>query len=172
MLKTKEKNITSYILIVEDDPDQMGLLAHFAHGEFKRIMADDNTTEAQRLKIQSIKIISATNIRALEKAVHAHKNILLAILDCNIPDTKDQAPHDQFIKTAYKITGQHRAADIVVKSLPNTPITMISSMSRFQKIVTRYYENEHDVHINFIRKKDMDIIKNNIAYYLRKHINE
>ena len=56
MLKTKEKNITSYILIVEDDPDQIGLLAHFAHGEFKRIMADDNTTEAQRLKIQNIKI--------------------------------------------------------------------------------------------------------------------
>ena len=170
MLKS-DKNISSYILIIEDDPDQMGLLVDFAQEEMKKIISNEHFDDAQLVEIKNIKIITATNIKALEKAIQTHKNILLAILDCNIPDTKGGSPHDQFIKTAYKITGQHKAVDIVSKHLPDTPITMISSMNRFQKIVTQYYESKHDLSINFIRKSDFEIIKKNIAYYLRKHLN-
>lgn len=174
MLKTnanlKEKNSSSYILIIEDDPDQMSLLVDFAQQEMTRIISNEHFDESQLRETQNIKVITATNIFSLKKAIQTHKNILLAILDCNIPDSKGGAPHDQFVKTAYKITGQHKAVDIVSKYLPGTPITMISSMNRFKKIVTQYYESKHDLSINFIRKRDAEIIKKNIAYYLRKHL--
>lgn len=175
MFKSKkdfqEESSTSYIIIIEDDPEQMSLLSNFARSALHEISSSENIEDDQRQKIKEIKLITATNIHALEQAVQIHKNVLLAILDCNIPDNNGGQPHDQFVKTNYKITGQHKAVDIVTKHLPSTPITMISSMNRFQKIVTQYYENKHNLNINFIRKSDFNIIKKNIGYYLRKHIN-
>jgi len=165
-----EKDINSHILIVEDDLDQMGLLVSFAQEEIQALLNSENTDNSQKLKISNIKIITASNIGSLEKAVKIHNNVLLAILDCNIPDTKGGIPHDQFIKTGHKITGQHRTADLVTKNLVGTPVTMISTMNRFQRIVTQYYESKYDLHINFINKKDITVVKNNIGYYLRQYI--
>jgi len=167
--ETQNQN-NSHILIVEDDIDQMGLLVDFAQTEIKRIIDNENTSDEQKQKARNIKIITATNIRSLLKAVQMHKNVLLAVLDCNLPDTRGGAPHDQFIKSNHKLTGQHRAVDIVSRGLPSTPITMISSLNRFQRIVNQYYTNTHNISINFIRKKDAPIIQNNIGLYLRQHL--
>jgi len=158
------------ILIVEDDPEQMALLADFAKVEIKKLIDAEHITAEKRKKLQDINLLKASNINSLEKAISNHKNILLAILDGNIPDSKDGKAHDQFVKTGYKITGQHRSVDIVTKHLPETPITMISSLNRFQKIVHQYYKNKHGVSINFIRKKDTPMIKRNIGFYLRQYL--
>jgi len=153
---------------MEDDPDQMGLLVDFAQTEIKSTIENEHTSEEQKTTLSNVKIITVTNISSLSKAVLLHDNVLLAILDCNTPDTRGGVPHDQFIKTNHSITGQHRAVDIVSSALPNTPITMISSMNRFQKIINIYYQKAHNLSINFIRKNDASIIQNNIGWYLRQ----
>jgi len=170
MTEQTQNTISSYILIVEDDADQMGLLVNFAQMEIKRIIDNENFNDEKKQKARDIKIITATNINSLQKAVQLHKNVLLAVLDCNLPDTRGGAPNDQFIKTNHQITGQHKAVDVVSESLPNTPITMISSLNRFQKIVNQYYINSRNLSINFIKKKDISIIQNNIGWYLRQHL--
>lgn len=160
----------SYILIVEDDPDQMAMLVDFAENELKRLISGDHISPSKKEKLKNVKLLTASNINSLKNAASDHSNVLLALLDGNIPDTKGGVAHDQFIKTGHKITGQHKCVDIVSEHLPNTPVTMISSMTRFQKIVHQYYKNRHDLSINFIRKKDTSIIQRNIAFYLRQSI--
>jgi len=166
-----DENNVSHILIVEDDSDQMALLVDFAQNEIKKITESDNFNDAQKRKVSNIKIITATNTSSLKKATLIYKNVLLAISDCNIPDTKGGTPHDQFIKTNHRITGQHHTADILVENLPDTPVTMISSLNRFQKIVTQYYEKKHDRSLNFISKKDTSMIQKNMGYYIRLYVN-
>ena len=163
-------NNNQAILIVEDDPDQMELLVSFALSEIQSLIEDGSTTDQQSQKLKDIKILKVSNISTLEKAVSVYKGILLAVLDCNIPDTKDGTSHDQLVKTNYRITGQHKSVDIVTEHLPSTPITMISSLNRFQKIVSRYYKSEHDLNINFISKNDQLMISRNIGYYLRQYL--
>ena len=133
-------------------------------------MDDDNITALKRDKLKQVKLLTASNLKSLTNAVSDHKNILLALLDGNIPDTKGGTAHDQFIKTGHKITGEHHTVNVVTKYLPDTPVTMISSMSRFQKIVHQYYKKHHDLSINFIHKKDAPIIVRNIAFYLRQYL--
>ena len=165
------KNTKSNILvIVEDDPDQKSLLVNFALDEIKILLHNENTNDEKKQRLKNIKIISASNIRSLKKAASAHENALMALLDCNIPDEKGGKPHDQFVKTNHKITGQHKSVDIVRELLPGTPITMVSSMNRFQKIVTQYYQKEFDFSVNFISKKDVLMIQRNIRYYLRQYL--
>lgn len=158
------------ILILEDDVDQMALLIDSVLNEIKNIIDDENISLEIRNQIKNTNIIKTTNINALEKAVSLDKTVILAILDCNTPDTDGGNSHDQLIKSNYKITGQHRSVDIVSKSLPNTPITMISSLNRFQKIVTKYYDSKYNLSINFIKKSEPLMIKRNIRYYLRQYL--
>ncbi len=158
------------ILILEDDPDQMDLMISFALGEINKLMDDENTSDKQKQKLKSIQIIKVVDIRSLERTVSVYKGSLLAVLDCNVPDAKGGKSHDQLVKTNYKITGQHKPVDIVTEHLPNTPITMISSLNRFQRIVSQYYKSEYDLSLNFIGKSDQSMIKRNIGYYLRQYI--
>ncbi len=158
------------ILIVEDDADQMELLTGIVLGEIQKITDNQNLDEQKKQQVRDIQIIRVRNIDSLKKAASTHKGTILALLDCNIPDTKDSPAHDQLIKTNYKITGQHKSVDIVTQHLPNTPITMISSLNRFQKIVVQYYEKKNNLNLNFISKNDQPMIERNIAYYLRQHI--
>jgi len=160
------------ILVVEDDREQMELLIEFARTEINKITDNQSTTDQQREIIKDIQIIKVSNINSLKKAVSIHKNTLLALLDCNIPDTSDGAAHDQLVKTNYRITGQHNSVDIVKEYLPGTPITMLSSFNRFQKIVSQYYDNNHNLSVNFIKKSDQSMIKRNIGHYLRKYLRE
>ena len=158
----------SHVLIMEDDLDQMSLLVDFVQTEIKNTINNEHIDADKKQMLLDIKIITVTNIASLRKAVALHGNVLLAILDCNIPDTRGGVPHDQFIKTNHLITGQHVAVDIVSNALPRTPITMISSLNRFQKIINVYYKNKYGFAINFIRKSDASTIQNNIGWYLRQ----
>ena len=168
--KTKSSNNNSNILILEDDLDQMDLLSHFALSEINRLIDDENTYDEQRQKIKKTRIIKVNSIDSLKKAVTLHKRVLLAVLDCNTPDAKGGVSHDQLVKTSRGITGQHKAVDIVTEHLPGTPITIISSMDRFQRIVNKHYASKHNLSINFIRKNDPMGIRENIRYYLREYL--
>ena len=158
------------ILIVEDDPDQMILLIDLVRGVIENLMQQKLTGEKQRKILKSIGIVKVTNGASLEAAATHCKKILLAIMDCNIPDAKAGVAHDQLVKTQHRITGQHKSVDIIKKHCPDTPITMISSLDRFQKIVSKFYQNEHNISINFIRKSDHSMIQGNVGYYLRQHL--
>lgn len=160
----------SNILILEDDADQMLFLVDLAQSEVKKIISDKNISDRQRQAIKEIRIIKVSDINSLKKAVSTHKNIMLAILDCNTPDAKGSAPHDQLVKTNYRITGQHKSVDVVIKHIPDTPITLISSLDRFQRTVYRYYENKYILSINFIRKSDSSGISENFEHYLREYL--
>lgn len=166
----KEQNNNPSILIVEDDIDQMNLLVDFTLSEIKKCLDDKNINDQQKQKIKNVRIITASNINSLQKAALVHKGIFLAVVDCNIPEIKGGLANDQFVKTSHRITGQHKAVDLVTEHLPTTAITMISSLNRFQKIVTQYYENNHGLSINFIRKNDALMIRKNIGYYLRQYL--
>ena len=162
------QNIDSAILIAEDDHDQRNLLIDFSMNQIKQVLEDKTLNDQQRQTLNNIQIMSVSNIASLKRAVAKNKNVILAILDCNMPDTKDSPSHDQFIKTNHKITGQHRSVDIVSGHLPNTPITIISSLNRFRRIINLYYKNKLGTEINFINKKDPSAIQKNIQHYLRQ----
>ena len=160
------------LLIVEDDAEQMDLLTAYALSEVEKLVVHENTTEQKKQALQSIDILRATNVQSLKKALSSKANIFLAILDCNLPDAKGESAHDQLIKTNYRITGQHKPIDLVIEYSPHTPITMISSFNRFKSLLNQYYENKHDLSINFIRKNDQSMIKRNIGHYLRQYLKE
>ncbi len=167
-----EDSDAHHILILEDDPDQMDLLVNFALTEMRKLLDDKNTTKQQKTKLSKIKVISASSIESLTSAVKNNGHILLALLDCNIPDAKGGKSHDQFIKVNHSITGKHKSVEIVVDHLPDTPITMISTLDRFQKITHKYYINKYSLDINFISKKDLQMIKRNVGYYLRQYLKD
>jgi len=122
------------LLIIEDDPEQMELLVSFASSEMQKRLDDQSTTEQQKEKVKSIRIIPTTNIESLQKILSLYKNIFWVLMDCNIPDTKGGEPHDQLIKINHAITGRHKSVDLIIDNLPGTPITMISTLNRFEKL--------------------------------------
>jgi len=158
------------IIFVEDDDDQMELLILSALDEISELIANTNTTEAHRELLKNLKILKVSNLQALEKAVTEHKGIFLAVLDCNIPDKKGDAPNDQLVQVNHRITGQHRGVEVVTDNLPDASITLISSMYRFKKIVYQYYELNYDINITFIGKDDPEMIQRNIGYRLRQFL--
>lgn len=167
----KPGNVNSSILILEDDPDQMAFLVSLALAEIKNIMSNKSTSDRQRNIIKGIQVLKVSNTNSLQKAVSVHKDVLLAVLDCNAPDTKGGAAHDQLVKTKHVITGQHSAVDIMITNLPDTPITLISSFDRFRRTVNRYYESKHDLTIGFVRKNEPTKISNNIKHHLTQYLN-
>jgi len=60
--------------------------------------------------------------------------------------------------------------DIITKQLPDTPITLVSSLDRFSRTVNRYYENKYNLRINFIRKSDLSAIAKNFERHLREYL--
>ena len=167
MLRKLISSSNPKILILEDDDEQMALLIDFALSEIKHLMHDEGITEKQKKKIESIQIIKVTNKKSLQKAASTNKGVILAVLDCNTPDDRGSASHDQLVTTGGVITGQHNSVDIVTKHLPATPITLISSLDRFQRTVNKYYAAEHDLSINFVRKSDPSGIKETIRSSLK-----
>ena len=160
------------LLIVEDDEEQIELLVSFALSEIQKLLDHENTSEQKRLILQSISILKVRDVASLKKAVSSQNEFLLALLDCNLPDIEGHPSHDQLIQTNYRITGQHKPIDLVLKYSPSTPITMISSFNRFQSLLNQFYESKHNLSINFIRKSDQSRIRRNIAYYLRQYLSE
>ncbi len=160
------------IILVEDDPDQMDLLVQCALDEINKIIENVNTSESDKQRLNSIKIVKVSNIRSLERAISKYKDLFFAVLDCNLPDVKGGKPNDQLVKVKHRITGQHRAVDIVHKHVPTAPITLISSRYRFKSVVYQYYEDMDGLNITFISKDNQEMIQRNIGYHLRQFMRE
>lgn len=160
------------VLIVEDDPEQMDLLVRLAQNQIQWLMSDDELSEQECQILKKIQIVKARDIDSLKRAVLSRKNILFVALDCNLPDVKGNAPHDQLIKTNYRITGQHKSIDIILKGSPSTEICIISSFYRFDKLVTQYYKNKHNLDIHFILKNKQQNIVEYFSQALKRSVKE
>ncbi len=156
------------IVIVEDDPDQMLLLADFVLSEIRQLKDKPSTNLAQQEWLKSVRVVKVSNARALKQVAMAHDNAILVVLDCNIPDQPGGEANDQFAADNHVITGQHKSVDLLVKYLPDAPLTLISSMNRFRSTVTNYYRDKHGIELAFLSKNDAAKIKKNIGYYLRR----
>ena len=156
------------ILILEDDQDQMDFLVNIAQQEIQKRL---HNLESNDNQVDKIVIVKLTNLQSLKKAVSSYDKVILALMDCNIPDRRGGKSNDQLVKTNYKITGQHNAVDTVLEKMSDVPITLISAKNRFKKIIRQYYESSLDITINFIKKEDHDVIAKNIRYYLNMYLN-
>jgi len=166
------KSSAIYILILEDDPEQMTMLVEYVSNEIRKLRSNSNTDLRKHKIAQTMKIIKATDIESLENAVASNREFILALLDCNVPDNKDSAASDQFIKQNRLISGKHKSVDIVTENSPGTKITMVSTFNRFQKIVQNHYKKEHGLSINFISKKDPEMIKRNVGWTIKRYLNK
>lgn len=99
-----------------------------------------------------------------------HKDVLFAIMDCNVPDVNGGMEHAQLVKTKHKITGQHKSVDIVSQYLPDTSITIVSSLDRFKTIVRMCYRNKHNMYVNFICKSSPVMSRKTSGPYLRQYL--
>ncbi|NNC99987.1 MAG: hypothetical protein HKN85_07390 [Gammaproteobacteria bacterium] len=161
------------ILIVEDDVDQLDMLVHFVSSEVKAILNDEEIPKHQREKLKTFNIMKVSEMKSLQQAVEFTNNVIVTLLDCNIPDRKGIAPEDQFKKDDKQlITGQHHAVDLIAQHLPDTPITLISSMRRFQKTITRFYESNSDLKLKFISKDDGTKIREDVRNHLLKYVED
>ena len=164
MLKKKIIRTTPVILFLEDDYDQSKLLMSFARKAIDGLSESDSISESLQRKIRRVEIVSVGDIKSLDKATAGYDRILLAVLDCNTSDAKGLPAHNQFVKDKHVITGQHKAVDLVIKNSPNTPITIISALGRFQSIVRKYYAKNNGLNIDFIAKRD--------SLKIRQHIHQ
>ena len=138
------------IIFVEDDPDQLDLLLQFALDEISKLHDGENTNAEQKQMLSNIKLLKVTNLRSLQQAVSKYQDVFLTVLDCNIPDVKGGISNDQLMKTNHRINGRHQGVEIVIESLPDTPITLISSLDRFKRIVYAHYASDDKIDITFI----------------------
>jgi len=154
------------ILLIEDDPDQMSLMTQLTLIEVNALKADRILNDEQLEKLNDIQILKIGDLQTLGKACSNYQNVIFSLVDCNIPDDKASAPHDQFVKTNHLVTGQHRSVDLICQCAPNAPIILTSSMNRFQRLVIRYYDDKSDVLIRFVSKRD----KSKLSKYLAKNL--
>ena len=127
------------ILILEDDSEQMEFLLDLTKTEVENLIANGGLSDDEQENLRNLQLIKVSNIESMTKAVSTHQDIILAISDCNTPDTKNGKPHDQLLKTNHIITGQHKAVDILMEHVPDTPIILISSLNRFRRIICLLY---------------------------------
>jgi len=168
--KTKITDDSPKILIAEDDADQLDFMIALTLSEINKLISDDQTDEQQRKILKQLKIVKASSIEGLKKKAAVCNRVLFAIVDCNMPDLDKGTPNDQLVKTKHRITGQHRSVDIIIKHLPNTPITMVSSRDRFRRLINKYYNDKYALNINFIAKADQATISRNILNNLNRYI--
>ena len=158
------------IFILEDDVDQMALLAQLILIEVKALKEDHSTSDQQLARLNRLQIIKVGDLLTLRKACKNFKNIVFSLVDCNIPDDKNSVPHDQFVKKNHLVTGQHRSVDLISRSAPNAPITLMSSMDRFQRLVVRYYEDNTDLVIKFVSKREKSKLSHAVSTHLKDYM--
>ncbi len=158
------------IFVLEDDVDQMNLLAQLIMVEVRALREARTLSSKQLELLKSMQIIKIGDLLTLRKACQNFKSIAFSLVDCNIPDDKHSVPHDQFVKTNHLVTGQHRSVDLISQCAPGAPITLMSSMDRFQRLVIRYYEDQSELAIKFISKRERSKLSNAIATHLRDYI--
>ena len=160
------KSYYPIVLIVEDDEEQLVLFADFVLQEIEKLLDDENISDDQKQNLRDTRVIKVGDVDSLQKAVVKFKDVILVILDCNLPDEKGGIANDQFVKENHKITGQHKPVDIIIQNLPDIPITLISSLNRFRTMVGQYYASKYGLNLKFIKKSDVTEIKKNIASHL------
>ncbi len=158
------------IFLLEDDIDQMSFLAQMIMLEVKVLKEDLSLSDQQLERLNSLQIIKIGDLLTLRKACQNFKNIAFSLVDCNIPDDKSSVPHDQFVKTNHLVTGQHRSVDLISGRAPEAPITLMSSMDRFQRLVVRYYEDNTELVIKFVSKREKIKLSRAIATHLKDYI--
>ncbi len=167
----EEINHDPSVLIVEDDAEQLDLLVGFVASEVTKLLKDEKTTPEQRKKLTPFNLLRVSELKSLEQAVISNKNVIMALLDCHIPDEQGAPAHDQFVmKDDHTVTGQHRSVDLIAQHLPGTPIMLISSMRRFQKTVIQHYKNDDSLKLEFISKDNRESIKQSIRSRLRQYV--
>lgn len=149
----------SYILILEDDPDQMDLFLGLVTTELQKLVDDEELSAERRSQFKQFGIIKVNNIETLKRVTREYNNVAFVILDCNVPERRGKPPEDQFIKKKHRITGQHRSVDIVINGFNSPPILLTSSMDRFKTIVMQYYRNRENLNLRFVRKSDLQGIQ-------------
>lgn len=146
------------ILIVEDDKDQMEMLASMVLEELGRgLLNEENGLSVN--KLQSVNVIKVGNRESLEKAAKRHKGIFLVILDCNIPDAKGGKANDQFVAKNHVFTGQHKSVDVLHEYLSDIPIALISTQRRFGSTVIRFYGRSAHIRLKFVPKENIDQLR-------------
>lgn len=161
------ESASNAVLIVEDDPDQMDLLVGLAEEQINKLLVDKSLSLDDKRDLKDIEVQTSSNIESLEKLLKSGVNVVFALVDCNLPDSEGGESNDQFVLENYRITGQHRSVDLLVKFLPETPITLISSYSRFQKMVIQHYRKHHDFELDFVKKWEAEKIQQAIENGLR-----
>ena len=161
-------NHTPVVLVVEDDVDQLDMLAEIVLDEVRSLLHKSDSSTIQQQVLRSIKVVKVTNAAQLAKSLVAFENIVLAILDCNIPDNLGERPHDQFVIENHRITGQHKSVDLVIEKSPEADLVLISSMKRFQRTVLKYYKNHRAMQLKFFDKSDAVNLKSIVRSSLTK----
>jgi len=149
----------AYVLILEDDPDQMDLFVGLVMNELRQLIDADDTPDDIKSRFKRVGILKLNNIESLKRAAKEYQGVVLMIMDCNVPARRGKPPEDQFIKEKHRITGQHRSVDIALKDFRGAPIILTSSMDRFKTMVTQYYRNQADLNLRFFRKSDIEGIQ-------------
>lgn len=150
------------VLVVEDDIDQLNMLVEMVLGEAREIASQPDLTDKEKLSLRTINVVKITDAQSLSEAVNSLTNIILVVLDCNIPDTKSEQANDQFIMDNHRITGQHRSVDTIITHAPSAELVLISSMKRFQRTVLRFYKSKRGLQLKFVDKSDVVNIKASI----------
>lgn len=158
------------IFVLEDDIDQMRLLTQLIMIEVKTLKQHHSLSDAQLERLSSLQIIKIGDLLTLRKACQNFKNIAFSLVDCNIPDDKNSVPHDQFVKINHLVTGRHRSVDLISQCAPEAPITLMSSMDRFQRLVIRYYEDQAGLVIKFVSKREKSKLSIAIATHLQAYL--
>lgn len=148
----------------------MDLLVGITVSKLKRLLRDAAIPAEQRKKLKPFNILRVSEMKSLEQAVTTDDNVIVAIVDCNIPDAEGAEPHNQFVKKdSHEVTGQHKAVDLIAQHLPGTPIVLMSSMRRFQRTVPRFYAAQSELQLEFISKDDISKIREKIGNHLRAY---
>jgi len=154
------------ILIVEDDDDQLELMASVVIEELEKILEQEaNGDGADKLK--SISVVKVRDRHSLERATLKYQGVFLTVLDCNIPDRKGGAANDQFVKQNHILTGQHKSVDVLIKNAPNKPILLVSSQKRFRNTVTRHYGRSGNVPLKFVSKEAPAEIRKQVSKHVQ-----
>ena len=159
-----------YILILEDDADQMQLLVGLVMEQLRILVDDVSMSTEQRARLKRVGVVKVTSIDSLKRAIEQYKSALVAILDCNVPDRRGEFPKDQFIKSKHRITGQHVSVDLVHGNMKDTQIILTSSMNRFKVLVSQHYKQQEDLDLSFVNKADLSGLKRAVRACLKRTI--
>ena len=155
------------ILIVEDDENQMELLSANVVNELHHLLRDSSLSETQRDKLTGAKIVKIGDLRSLKEVAESDLEIILTVLDCQIPSRKGATPTDQFEKQEHLITGQYRSVDLLVDNHPKSPVLLISALDRFRNPVIQFYKSVHRANLGFVHKRNPEKISSRVREHLQ-----